>query len=214
MARNDERFARLDAQHADVSKQLAEVTAQVREMMLHTEMLKTMLIIKEPETVRAAEAYDGLRRQVIASNTERRTHIAQLAELAIAVHRASSVADIAARTNEWLAQADIATITTVPTDAVMLAELYELTGEGDTITVTEPAFVDNKTRTVLRRGRGTRTTVVTLPPVIVAAATPAAAEPAPAPAEPAAAPAPADPAIAQDEASVQPATAPIETQET
>lgn len=139
------------------------------------ELLRTVFIVKEPDTGYAAAAYEGLRKQVIAGAAERRSHLVQLAAMATAVRRATSADDLAAQVAGWMAQAGVAELTEVPPGAQPQDLFEDLDGPGLTgagaIEVVEPAYVDAVTGVAVRLGRARR-------------AAPPPPAPDPAPAEP------------------------------
>ena len=64
---------------------LLEIRERVIGLEHEAELMRTVLIVKEPQTVVAAKSYDGLRKQVMASAAERRSHLNQLVSMAVAV---------------------------------------------------------------------------------------------------------------------------------
>jgi hypothetical protein len=112
--------------------------------------IDTALIVRDPGTVRSAEAYDGLRKQVVASAGERRRMSVFLTELAEALRKDEPMDSLSARAQEWLLQASIAVV-----DDPMICEVFDIVGEGDDTTpavVIAPAYVDTITNTIVRRG--------------------------------------------------------------
>lgn len=119
------------------------------------ELIKTVLIVKEPNTVQSAQSYDGLRKQVVAAAAERRSHLQQLVSMAVAVSRAKSVDDLVPQVREWMDQAGVVTLASVPPTADP-SHLFEDIGDAGLdgpIAVIEPAYIDQQTNTVLRLGR-------------------------------------------------------------
>jgi hypothetical protein len=120
------------------------------------ELCKTVLLVREPASPVAAEAFEGLRRQVVAGAAERRSHLSQLVAMAVAVDRASSVDDLAAQVGEWLDQAGVVEVREPEPDRLHLLfdDVDGGTLEGvDAVEVVEPAYVDSSTGAVLRAGR-------------------------------------------------------------
>jgi hypothetical protein len=138
---------------------LQELLERVKGLEHEAELVRTILIVKEPNTVHAAEAFEGLRRQVIASATERRSHLVQLASMATALSRATSLDDLKPQLNEWMEQAGIDVLGTIPDGAVAGDYFDDIGGTGleGTIEIVEPAYIDSKTAQPLRRGRARRT---------------------------------------------------------
>jgi hypothetical protein len=142
---------------SEMASALREVSDRLRQLEHDADLIKTVLVVKEPETVHAANAYEGLRKQVIAATGERRTHLAQLAAMAVAVARAASVDDLRPQVRDWLQQAGVVEIRTLPEGALPQDLFEDLDGgslEGVTaLEVWEPAYVDGNTGALLRLGR-------------------------------------------------------------
>jgi hypothetical protein len=139
---------------------LQDALARLARLEHEAELMRTVLIVKEPGSALAADAYNGLRKQVVAAAAERRSHMVQLATMAVAVHRATSVSDLVPQVQEWMAQAGVVELHGAPR-GWQAQDLFEdlegngLAGAGD-IDVVEPAYVDSKTEAVLRLGRARR----------------------------------------------------------
>lgn len=134
---------------------LLELQEQIKDLQHQAELIKTVLIVKEPNTVQASQAFEGLRKQVIASATERRSHLAQLVTFAVAVSRATSVDDLKPQVREWIEQSGIQQVTGL-IEGKSVDELYEdISGEGlsGKIQILEPAYVDSQTGATIRLGR-------------------------------------------------------------
>lgn len=142
----------------EVNETLQRLVDEVAELRHRTEMMQLVFVVKEPDAVRAAEAYDGLRKQIIASSAERRAHLAQVVEMAVTCRRAESVADVSVRVDEWMAQSGIAVISDPRRPgAANATDLFEIVGDNDgQLTVVEPAYVDGNTGSIVRRGLAER----------------------------------------------------------
>lgn len=138
-----------------VAEDLRRVLEELAELRHKTELMEMVFVVKEPDTVRAAEAYDGLRKQVIASSNERRAHVTQIVEMAVAVQRATAVSDVAARVTEWAGQLGIVQVAAVPPKShLRFEDLFEVLNDGPgDLVVVEPAYMDSHTGAVVRRGR-------------------------------------------------------------
>lgn len=141
----------------NVLSALHAVEGRLRELEHAADLLKTVLVVREPETVHAANAYEGLRRQVVAAAGERRSHLAQLAAMAVAVSRATAVADLRPQVREWLDQAGVVELRELP-PGTRAQDAFEEVGGGSlegvaVLEVLEPAYLDGTTGTVLRLGR-------------------------------------------------------------
>lgn len=144
----------------EITEVLEQIEQRLGQLEHAADMMKTVLMIKDPGSAHAADAYEGLRKQIVASSTARRTHLAQLSAMAIAVSRASELADLAPQVDEWLGQAGIVRLTEVPPDA-RVQDLFEDADGGSLqgatqVEVVEPVFVDTQNQVVVRLGRARR----------------------------------------------------------
>lgn len=128
-----------------ISDQLALLAARL-------EAVEDMLLHKDPGAARAAEAYDGLRRQVAAASAERVAHLAHLAQIDAAVRSGESPESLALLTADFLAQVGIERRAEPSRD-----DAFETDGPpgpgGGRLRVVEPAYVESATGRVVRRGR-------------------------------------------------------------
>src|SRR5579885_2330521 len=134
--------------------------------------METVLMVREPSSVAAAEAYEGLRKQVVNAVSERLTHLSQLVQLDAALRHGAERDALEKLTDSWFEQASLARIDDAnhPERDV----LFELVSDhGGLFEVLEPAYVDTLTGRVIRPGRARRAPVP--------APTPAVDEPAPEP---------------------------------
>ncbi len=134
---------------------LVDLQERIKGLEQQAELIKTVLIVKEPNTVQASQAYDGLRKQVVAAASERRSHLAQLVAMSVAVSRATAVSDLVPQVKEWMEQAGVAPLGGVPEghDASHLFEDIGGDGLDGSLEIIEPAYIDVQTGTVLRLGR-------------------------------------------------------------
>lgn len=134
---------------------LLDMLERIKHLEHEAELMRTVLIVKEPNTVQAAQSYEGLRKQIVAGAAERRSHLAQLVAISVAVSRATSVADLKPQVAEWMEQAGIATVSHVPEELTARDVFEDLSGEGlaGQIQVIEPAYFDSHTGALLRLGR-------------------------------------------------------------
>lgn len=113
------------------------------------DLIYTALIIRDPGTAKSAEAFEGLRKQVIAGATSRHAHVAQLAEFDVALHRGARTSDLLSLTGQWLDQAGVSRIED-PTHR----EAFEGTvPPGVEAEVEIPAYVNTLTGQLVRQGR-------------------------------------------------------------
>ncbi len=130
------RSRRLDEQLAALGERLGRI--------------EDMLLLKDPGAAKAAEAYEGLRRQVVAAAAERVAHLADLARLDAAVRAGESSDSLALLLSDLLVQAGVERH-----HDPALAGAFEIpAGDEDTeLDVVEPAYVETGTRRVVRQGR-------------------------------------------------------------
>lgn len=171
-----------------VAQALEEISRRLAELEHAAELMRTVLIVKEPQTVHAANAYDGLRKQVVAAMTERRAHLGQLASMAVAVERAADVADLRPQVQEWLRHAGVVPLRSVPSGQ-RAQDLFEDVDGGTLegvafLEVLEPAYVDTQAGLVLRLGRARAGLPADEPPSGAASEAGAAGTGAPVPSQP------------------------------
>ncbi|MDO8147508.1 hypothetical protein Q6350_03600 [Isoptericola sp. b515] len=113
------------------------------------EMIYTALVVRDPGTHLSADAYEGLRKQVIASATDRLRHVAQLAEFDLALARGADADDLRALVSQWLSQAGVARV-----DDPELRDAFEpFHLDGSSAEVDLPGYVDTNTGRVVKQGR-------------------------------------------------------------
>src|SRR4051794_27870525 len=74
--------------------------------------LDVALTVRDPGSARSADAYDGLRKTIAASASDRRRLTAQLVDLHDRVTRGTSTADLVSLVDEWTHQAGLTRDTT------------------------------------------------------------------------------------------------------
>jgi hypothetical protein len=130
-------------------KRNRETDQLLTKMERTVDLIWTALIVRDPGTPLSADAYEGLRKQVIASSTARREHVAQLAEIDVALQRDASAEDLAQLVSQWLNQADIERV-----EDPARREVWETTlPAGASAEVEIPAYFDRHTGTIVRQGR-------------------------------------------------------------
>jgi hypothetical protein len=118
----------------------------------HSDRMTTVLMVREPSSTDAADAYEGLRKQVVAAFAERRSHLAQLVQLDDALGRGADPRALAAMVTEWLEQASLQRV--VDFTDPRYQQLFEVLGEpGGAMEVVTPAYVDELTGRPVRVGR-------------------------------------------------------------
>ena len=113
------------------------------------EKIEVVTLVREPGTASSADAYNGLRKQVIAAVGERNAHLHQLAQFAAALDSGATADELRALVGEWLEQSSITAV-----DDPSLEEAFEVVGPADAPQrrVVRPGYVDRMTGRVVRRG--------------------------------------------------------------
>jgi hypothetical protein len=118
------------------------------------EKIELVTVVREPNTGISADAYNGLRKQVIAAASERTTHLNQLAQFDAALQGGATMAELEALVREWLGQASLLRV-----DDPTIEEAFEAIGRDDAPRrrVLRPGYVDTVTGRVVRAGLIERT---------------------------------------------------------
>lgn len=142
------------------------------------ERIEIVTVVREPNTSLSADAYNGLRKQIIAAVGERNAHIHQLAQFDSALRAGSTPDELSALVGQWLSQASVETLEDLDVEGA-----FDLVGPADATgrRVIRPAYVDTLTRRIVQPGVAER--VVEPPPAPPPAADEASVEEAPPPAE-------------------------------
>jgi len=135
--------------------ELAEVRDLVGEVERRLDRIELVSIVREPSTNAAADAYEGLRRQVVASASSRMAHLAQVVEFDLALARGADYGVLGSLVEGWFAQSGVQRIADpAHADADLL---FELVGDrGGPLMVLEPAYRDTVTGRIVRQGRALR----------------------------------------------------------
>lgn len=130
-------------------KRAREIDQLLAKMDRQLDLIYVALIIRDPGTSLSADAYEGLRKQVVASSSVRRQHVAQLAEIDVALRRGASAEDLAMLVTQWLNQAGVQRI-----EDPSGSEVWETTLPAGVVPeVDVPAYVDLQTGGTVRQGR-------------------------------------------------------------
>ena len=113
------------------------------------EKLELILTLKDPGSSKAADAYEGLRRQVVASSGERVAHLAHLAQVDSAVQRGEGHDGLRLLLRDLMAQAGVERIT----DGSRREAFEIVDGEGDGLEVLQPAYIEPTTGRIVQLGR-------------------------------------------------------------
>lgn len=132
-----------------IDDRLAELTHLVSR-------IETALVVRDPGNAMAAEAYEGLRRNVVASMRERRSHLMQLVRFEDALDRGVDPEGLRQLVHEWSLQAGLERCTDTSRE-----DFFEILadGDGDELIVERPAWVDaaGETPVLVQLGLARRT---------------------------------------------------------
>ncbi|HAM24816.1 MAG TPA: hypothetical protein DHW34_05235 [Actinobacteria bacterium] len=132
-----------------VSERQSRIEKDLRTLQSDVSKLTAALVVREPATATAAEAYDGLRKAVMAGPQARRQMLVQLVELTDFAERNISIVEMRQILDEQRKRAGLVDIT----DGGTYPELFEIVeGSGELISVRRPAWVDEQTGQVIQRG--------------------------------------------------------------
>lgn len=127
------------------------ITGQIDQLDRRTEKMEVILMVREPTTSVAAEAYEGLRKQVVTAVTERMAHLAQLVQLDAALTAGADADSVGKLVRGWVEQASLERVVDPehPQRGLLFETVEDLGGRPE---VLEPAYVDAVTGRVIRRG--------------------------------------------------------------
>jgi hypothetical protein len=135
-----------------------------------TEKMETILMIREPSSTAAADAYEGLRKQVVGAVSERLSHLSQLVQMDHAIALGADHEVLAKMVASWCEQASLERITDV--NHPQADTLFELVDDaGGELMLLEPAYADRLTGRLIRQGRARRLPESPPPPVPAATET-------------------------------------------
>jgi hypothetical protein len=129
-------------------KVIKEVNDRMNEVARQLDSIYTALVIRDPGTAVSSEAFEGLRRQIIAGAQERMAHLVQLAEIDVAISAGADADTLSRMVHSWLSQAAVELIHT-PTDDL---RFEQVAGDGPW-EIASPAYIDSATGRTIRQGR-------------------------------------------------------------
>jgi hypothetical protein len=136
---------------------LSQVVSAVRDLTERldrvervSEKMELILLVREPSSVPAAEAYEGLRRQVVAMRTERTAHLNQLVEFDAALRDGADQGTLQSMVDSWVAAAGLSRVNAFDDDSERFTVLDDQGGEPEIIA---PAYVDSASGQTIRPGR-------------------------------------------------------------
>ena len=130
---------------------MERIAGHLDQLDRRAEKMEVILMVREPASGAAAEAYEGLRKQVVASVTERMAHLAQLVQLDSALTAGADAESVGKLVRGFVEQASLERVTNPKhAERDLLFEVVE--DLGGRLEVLEPAYVDAVTGRVIRRG--------------------------------------------------------------
>ena len=146
----------------EMEGQLGDLLKRVDGLGHRQEELGQALMMSDPSSVVAAEAYEGLRRQVVDAAADRMAHLAQLVQFTHVLANTTSVDQLRKHVDGWMEQAGLDVVDDVAHPAT--DRLFDvLGGEGDQLELIEPAYVDARNGRVIRQGRARRVAAEVVP---------------------------------------------------
>ncbi len=111
--------------------------------------IEVSLLVRDPGTVRSVEAYEGLRKTMVAAAQERTMHLVQLAQFDAALAKTDDIATLRQLITEWMEQAGL-----VKVNDPAYRDAFEIVeGKGETLDIVIPAYVDSATSRVIKQGQ-------------------------------------------------------------
>ena len=114
---------------------------QLHQIELLLQRLDAAVVVRDPGNARAAEAYEGLRKQIIRSSTNHRAHIAHLLSLSDSLERGAGIELVRDRVNDFLAELGVKYVADYS-----IPELFEVAetvlGEQDGFEILEVAVAE------------------------------------------------------------------------
>jgi hypothetical protein len=120
-----------------------------------SEKMETILMVREPGSTAAADAYEGLRKQIIGTVSERLTHLTQLVQFDAAIRNGADRGVLAKMVQGWFESSGLQTVQ--DPDHPHADLLYEIIEDrGGPLEIVDPAYCDGLTGRVIRPGRARR----------------------------------------------------------
>jgi hypothetical protein len=137
---------------ARLERTLDEIGGRLDLLERHHDHVKTILMVQNPGSQVAADAYDGLRKQVVSAMSERLAHLTQLVQIDAALAQRAAPDVLAKLVDGWVEQAHLVKVTDPGhPDTDLIFEVVE-DGGGETVVVA-PAYLDGTSGRVIRQGR-------------------------------------------------------------
>lgn len=100
--------------------------------------LDAAVVVRDPGSARAAEMYEGLRRQIVQSGKNHRTHLSHLLALQASIDRGADIDLVRERVSEYLKELGIQKLT----DTSNIDSFEVIEGEGTDFECIEPAIIE------------------------------------------------------------------------
>ena len=100
--------------------------------------LDAAVVVRDPGSARAAEMYEGLRKQIIQSGKNHRIHLSHLLALQESIERGADIELIRDRVNDYLNELGIQKTT----DTTQIDSFEVIEGEGSNFECIEPAIIE------------------------------------------------------------------------
>lgn len=111
---------------------------QLERIELLLARLDAAVVVRDPGTARAAEQYEGLRKQILQSGKSHRIHLTHLLSLADSIERGANIELIRDRVNDYMT--DMGLQRTSDTSISNAFEIVE--GEGSVLECIEPSVIE------------------------------------------------------------------------
>ncbi len=149
---------------AQLAAVLEDIRGSLDQLDRRVDKMETILIIREPSSVAAGDAYEGLRKQVTAAVSERLNHLSQLVQLHAAVAGGADARALSQLVESWFEQAGLLRVDDPghPQAHALFKVVEDKDGAPEVI---DPAYVDSITGRVIRPGRLRGLPVVVTSPV-------------------------------------------------
>jgi hypothetical protein len=119
------------------------------ELTRQLDRIEVALLVRDPGTARSVEAYEGLRKTMVAAAQERAMHLVQLAQFDVALTKTDDISTLRRLVAEWMEQAGLLTL-----NDPSVREAFEVVeGKGEALEVLSPAYVDSATSRVIKQGQ-------------------------------------------------------------
>lgn len=132
-----------------LERRMDDVAALADKIDRKVDRIEVATIVREPNTAVAADAYDGLRKQVIAATGERNAHMHQLARFHVALRAGATADELHRMVSEWMGQASVQIV-----EDPAVVQAFEFVGPADAPRqhLVDPAYVDAITGRVIKQG--------------------------------------------------------------